>query len=144
MLKGQTLPAKWGTKVVEGKMIGRDNVIVPPEEVEDLAQIGCNNIEIARWFGVDENTLARHFEIELTKGRENLKQKLRRAQLKAALTGNVVMLIWLGKNLLGQSDNGMKTDASTVLPFTDELEDTVTDDFKDELKQEYNELQLTQ
>ena len=143
MVKGETY-TKWGTKIVEGKMIGRDNVIVPPEEVEDLAQIGCNNIEIAKWFGVDENTLARHFSVELTKGRENLKQKLRRAQLKAALTGNVVMLIWLGKNLLGQSDNGMKTDASTVLPFTDEDEDTVTEEFKDELKQEYNNLELTQ
>ena len=140
MAKGETY-TKWGTKIVQGKVIGRDNIVVPPEEVEDLAQIGCNNNEIAKWFGVDENTLTYNFSVELTKGRENLKQKLRRAQLKAALTGNVVMLIWLGKNLLGQSDSGMKTDASTVLPFTDEDELTVTEEFKDELKQEYNQLE---
>jgi hypothetical protein len=135
----------WGTKIVEGKVVGRNNIVVPPQEVEDLASIGCSNTDIANWFGVTDTTIAYNFKEELTKGRENLKNSLRRAMLKNAIVNmNAALQIFLAKNMLGMSDNGMKTDASNVLPFTDEDEDTVTEDFKDELKQEYNELQLTQ
>jgi hypothetical protein len=57
----------------------------------------------------------------LIKGREELKVSLRRAQLKLALSGNAVMLIWLGKNLLLQSDNPTNTSEKQALPWTDEL-----------------------
>jgi hypothetical protein len=57
--------------------------------------------------------------VELLKGRESLKQSLRRAQIKLALSGNAVMLIWLGKNLLGQSDNPLNSDDRQPLPWTD-------------------------
>ena len=132
----------WGTKIVEGKVVGRNNKIVPPQEVEDLASIGCNNTEIAKWFGVTDTTIAYNFSDELTKGRENLKQGLRRAMLKNAIVNmNAALQIFLAKNMLGMSDNGMKTDASNVLPFTDDDEDTVTEEFKDELKKEYKQLE---
>jgi hypothetical protein len=42
--------------------------------------------------------------LELTKGRENLKQSLRRWQIQSAQKGNIAMLIWLGKQYLDQSD----------------------------------------
>lgn len=122
----------WGTKIVEGRMVGRDNKIVPPQEVEDLASIGCNNKEIADWFGVDDSTLAYNFKYELEKGRANLKQSLRRAQLKVALGGNAVMLIWLGKNILGQTDSPQTTQAE-VLPFTDDELDEIKDNLEEEL-----------
>jgi hypothetical protein len=128
----QAVNDRWGTKIVEGRVVGRNNIVVPPQEVEDLAALGCKDMEIAQWFGINDNTLRYQFSEELTKGRENLKQSLRRAQLKAALGGNVVMLIWLGKNILGQSESPQSTQAE-VLPFTDDELDEVKEQLEDEL-----------
>jgi len=101
-------PGPKGKKLVEativGLPVGRDKVVVPPIEVFKLAEIGCKDNEIADWFGIDNNTLRYNFSVELLKGRESLKQSLRKAQIQLGLSGNCVMLIWLGKNLLGQSD----------------------------------------
>lgn len=108
---------KHGTKIVEGKLIGRDKTVVPPEEVYKLAQIGCKDHEIASWFGVNADTLRYHFKWEIQKGREHLKQSLRRAQLDVALKGSAVMLIWLGKNILGQSDSPQNADNIQPLPW---------------------------
>ena len=108
-----------GTKIVEGKIVGRDKKVIPPADVFRLAQIGCKNQEIADWFGLDENTLTYNFSVELLKGRESLKQSLRQAQIRLALSGNATMLIWLGKNLLGQNDNPLNTEDNAPLPWTD-------------------------
>lgn len=110
-------PRKTGTKTVEGVVVGRDRTVIPPEEVFKLASIGCKDIEIADWFGIDNNTLRYNFSAELTKGREHLKQSLRRAQLEVALKGNAVMLIWLGKQYLGQSDSPLDSADTQILPW---------------------------
>lgn len=109
-----------GTKEVEGVIVGRDKKVIPPEEVYKLAQMGCKNQEIANWFGLDENTLTYNFSVELLKGRESLKQSLRQAQIRLALSGNAVMLIWLGKNILGQSDSPLDSEANQPLPWSDD------------------------
>jgi hypothetical protein len=114
---------KTASKIVEGVVVGRDKKIIPPEEVYKLATIGCKNQEIANWFGIDENTLTYNFSEELLKGKENLKQSLRRAQLRLALNGNATMLIFLGKNYLGQSDSPVDSDANAPLPWRDDYED---------------------
>lgn len=111
---------KLGTKEVEGVIVGRDKKVIPPKEVYQLAELGCKNQEIADWFGLDENTLTYNFSVELLKGRESLKQSLRRAQIRLALQGNATMLVWLGKNILGQSDNPLDTEANAPLPWKDE------------------------
>lgn len=111
---------KTATIEVEGVVVGRDKKVVPPKDVERLAAMGCKNQEIADWFGVDENTLTYNFSEELTKGRANLKQSLRQAQLRLALSGNATMLIWLGKNILGQSENPLDSEANQPLPWNDE------------------------
>ena len=97
--------------------VGRDKTPVNPKEVYQLAAIGCKDTEICDWIGIDKNTLSYNFATELLKGRENLKQSLRQAQIKLALGGNATMLIWLGKNLLGQSDNPIDTDVDKILPW---------------------------
>jgi hypothetical protein len=106
----------------EGLLIGRNKVPVPPEEVEKLAAMGCTNRDIAHWFGVAEDNIRRHFADQIIKGREGLKQSLRQAQIKLALTGNAVMLIWLGKNILGQTDTPNNSEDKKPLPWesTDE------------------------
>ena len=105
---------------VEGVVVGRDKKIVPPKDVERLAQMGCKDSEIAEWFGVDENTLRYNFSVELLKGKLALNQSLRQAQIRLAISGNATMLIWLGKNILGQSDNPMDSESNAPLPWTDE------------------------
>ena len=114
-----TKPRKTGTKTVEGVVVGRDKHVIDPQEVFKLAQIGCKDIEIADWFGIDGNTLRYNFSVELTKGREALKQSLRRAQLSVALGGNPTMLIWLGKQYLGQSESPLDTSDTQILPWVD-------------------------
>jgi hypothetical protein len=111
---------KTATKQVEGVVVGRDKKVIPPVEVYKLAAIGCKNHEICDWFGIDDSTLQYNFKQELLKGRENLKQSLRRAQISLALSGNATMLIWLGKNILGQAENPIDNEANAPLPWTDE------------------------
>ena len=121
-------PLKPGPKpkeMVEGTYlgipVGRDKKVIDPEEVEKLAAIGCKDSEIAEWFGIKQDTLRYNFTDQLIKGREGLKQSLRRAQLSLALGGNAVMLIWLGKNILGQSDNPLTSEDKQPLPWTEDL-----------------------
>jgi len=130
----------WGEKIVEGKLVGRNNVVIPPQEVEDLASIGCTNVDIANWFGVTEQAIRYNFSENLTKGRESLKINLRRAMLKNACVNlNAAVQIFLAKNMLGMSDNGMTTDSSKVLPFTDDDEKPTAEQLE-ELKEEYDEI----
>jgi hypothetical protein len=110
---------KTATVEVEGVVVGRDKKVIPPKDVEKLAAMGCKDIEICEWFGIDGNTLRYNFSVELQKGRQSLNQSLRQAQLRLALSGNATMLIWLGKNVLGQSDNPADSEANTPLPWTD-------------------------
>ena len=105
----------WGFEVGRGMR----RRVVMPEDVYKLAAIGCSTMEIARWFDVTEQTLRYNFSEIIAKGREDLKQSLRMSQIKLALSGNAVMLIWLGKNLLGQSDNPGANNEQP-LPWTDE------------------------
>ena len=148
MSQGKTGP-QWGEKIVAGMIVGRNQIVVPPQEVEDLAQIGCSDRDIAEWFGITESTLRYNFSDYLVKGRSGLKQTLRRAQLKTALSGNATLLIWLGKNILLQSDNPTNTVDTKPLPWTDDTmeerfdEDDI-DEIKDNLKQELHDLDATE
>jgi hypothetical protein len=138
-MQGKSGP-QWGEKTVVGIIVGRNQIIVPPEEVADLAQIGCTDRDIAEWFGITESTLRYNFSDFLAKGRGSLKQTLRRAQLQTALTGNATLLIWLGKNILGQSDNPQSAD-DNVLPWNDDEE---KDELIDELNDELDNLNATE
>jgi hypothetical protein len=107
----------------EGIEVGRGDSkkIVNPKEVEKLASIGMKNSEIAEWLDIDDSTLNYNFKQNLTKGRLQLNQSLRQAQIRLALSGNATMLIWLGKNILGQSENPTDSEANTPLPWDDDL-----------------------
>ncbi len=74
------------------------------KQVEKLSSFGLTNKEIAEALGYDENTLKRHYDLQLVSGRGNLKTRLKRKQISVAMGGNVSMLIWLGKQYLDQSD----------------------------------------
>ena len=73
---------------------------------EKLSRLQCNNDEIAMVMDVNPRTLERNKKyVEIhRKGLDSGKAGLRRLQWAQAEKGNVTMLIWLGKQYLGQSD----------------------------------------
>ena len=77
---------------------------IDTEQVEKLAGLGCTNVEIASFFGCDESLIRKSYSEYIAKGKEKGKIRLRQLQMRAAEKGNVAMLIWLGKQMLGQTD----------------------------------------
>jgi hypothetical protein len=74
------------------------------------ASIGCNAEEIAALLGVSRATFYNHLEQDeglqedLDQAADSGKATLRRMQWQRAAAGSDTMLIWLGKNMLGQTD----------------------------------------
>ena len=98
--------------------------LTPEKQIEQMASFGLNNLEIAAITGIDDSTLKRNFENNLTKGRADLKQKLKRKQITVALQGNVTMLIWLGKQYLDQKEQSQDTNEIKILLERKSLDDT--------------------
>lgn len=119
---------KLGEKIVTGLIVGRDKKIIPQNEVEHLASLGCTDRDIAQYYDVSESTLRYNFSSELVKGRHQLKTSLRQKQIQVALEGNPTLLIWLGKNYLSQNENGNTSDDNQPLPWTDAVDDEINDD----------------
>lgn len=108
------------TEVVKtGFIVGRDQRVVLPTEVELMASLGCPDREIAEYFGVNDDTLRYNFKSFLINGKQNLRNSLRKAQIRVALEGNATMLIWLGKQLLSQQENIYNLDDQQALPWTE-------------------------
>jgi hypothetical protein len=83
--------------------------------------------EIAAGSGLSKRTLETHYCALIEKGREAGKQSLRHKQFQVAMTGNVSMLIWLGKQILGQWDRAdHSNDIATLyhgdLPISSEFD----------------------
>ena len=77
-------------------------------ELEKLCALHPSDAELASWFGVSTKTIERRkseaaFAETMERGRARGKLNLRRIQNKMA-ENNAAMAIFLGKNLLGQSD----------------------------------------
>ena len=94
---------------------------IDTEQVEKLAGLGCSNTEIASFFGVGEHVIRKSYAEFLEKGRDKGKIRLRQWQMKAAERGNVAMLIWLGKQMLGQTDKQEITTTELPEGFSVEL-----------------------
>ena len=82
---------------------GRPPKQIDAQMVEKLVSIGCTGDEIAAVLDCCRDTIYARFSDSLKKGQNQAKVALRRLQSQAATSGNVTMLIWLGKNMLGQS-----------------------------------------
>lgn len=108
---------------VLGLPIGRDKVVVPPESVQALAELGCKDIEIANYFGISESSLRYNFSAELTKGREELKITLRRCMLNNAKNMNAAVQIFLAKNILGMADTPINAESNQPLPWVESEEE---------------------
>src|SRR3954447_22356974 len=84
-------------------------IVIDPIQLGKLAELCCSVEEVAAYFRCSVTTIKHRlkrdplktvWESGLARGRISL----RRAQLQAAHSGDRTMLIWLGKQLLGQTD----------------------------------------
>ena len=105
---------------------GRKKTPIDYEKAEKLAIILCTQSEIAAVLDVPLSTLEHDPEFLRIhkKGMETGRASLRRMQYKGAEAGNATMLIWLGKQHLGQKDKQELTgkDDTPLIP-TYELTD---------------------
>lgn len=90
--------------------VGHRPPIITAGDLEKLASLQCTQAEAAAFFGVSltavEKALKKPSLREVwERGREKGMISLRRAQFESAVDkGNVTMQIWLGKQLLKQTD----------------------------------------
>ncbi len=85
---------------------------IDKDELEKLMKLNLSEQEVSDWFDVQPKTLIRFVNKEFgctfvqlrNKGFVRTKAAIKRAQIENALKGNTVLLIWLGKQYLGQSD----------------------------------------
>lgn len=102
---------------------------IDKKQFENLCGLHCTKQEICDWFDLTDKTLDRWCKETYRKSfSEIYKQKksngnlsLRRKQMEVALSGNVSMLIFLGKNYLGQTDKIEQT----FSPVTEEAKQAV-------------------
>lgn len=87
--------------------MARPKKVLDYEMAEKLARLFCTQEDIATILNVSTRTLLRDQKfLEIyRRALETTKASLRRMQFKAAEEGNVTMMIWLGKQYLGQRDN---------------------------------------
>lgn len=96
------------------------------ELVESLARCFCTEEEIAAVLDVNLDTLKRPENREafaecIKKGQESGKSTLRQRQFRAAMNGSITMLIWLGKQYLGQSDEVELTGDNEIMQRVDDM-----------------------
>lgn len=104
---------------------GAPLIVIDWEQVDSMCKIQCTGEEIASVLNINYSTLERACKREKkTSFADHIAQKklggkasLRRHQWKLAQDGNATMLIWLGKNMLGQLDRPeeARSDMSSVI-----------------------------
>mgnify|MGYP003119047039 FL=1 len=102
----------------EKNKVGRPKKELDINMIEKLASIFCTNEEILTIVGCHSDTLADNFSEYLKKGRDKGKMSLRRMQWEKCQTGNATMLIWLGKQMLGQKDKLETSEDNQPLPWS--------------------------
>jgi len=101
-------------------MAGRPKIEIDEELLYKLATIHCTMKEMVDIMGVSQDTLKRNYADIIDKGKAEGKMRLRRKQIEVAMQGSAPMLIWLGKNMLGQSDSPVSEEDKTILPWSDD------------------------
>ena len=80
------------------------------EQLEALCRLNCTHEEIAAYFNVSLKTVQNRYKEDeefrraVDTGKAQGKLSLRRKQIELVDNGNASMAIWLGKQLLAQTD----------------------------------------
>jgi light-regulated signal transduction histidine kinase (bacteriophytochrome) len=89
------------TEGQQAKPKGRPKKEIDVAVLKHLCEIQCTLTECAHVLGVSTDTLKRNYADVIQMGKSQ------------------GMQIWLGKNILGQTDSPLDDDAGTILPWTD-------------------------
>ena len=122
------------------KRAGRPRIEFDLEAVEGLGRIGATAPEMAHILPASQSTIEHRmadrdsdFSKAYEKGRSLLNGSLRRKQIQVAMSGNVTMLIWLGKQVLGQTDRAQLEHGGRVV-FVDPGEASDSERWAEEAK----------
>src|ERR1700730_3305506 len=79
-------------------------------ELEKLSSMQATDEEIGAFFGVSARTILRRKKVKkfadvMERGRAKGRLSIRRLQIKLLEQGNATMGVWLGKQILGQTDH---------------------------------------
>ena len=92
------------------KKRGRPRIVPDLETIRKLAAMDCTDVEIAGFLGISLDTIQRWrkhhkgFQDAFASGKAHGNISLRRWQNRAAENGSAAVLIWLGKQRLGQRE----------------------------------------
>ena len=123
-------------KESEKKVSGRPRKEIDKKQFEEMCKVQCTENEICSILGIGVDKLLSWcletyndtFSNVYKKYSENGKMSLRRAQMRLAQT-NASMAIWLGKNMLGQSDR-------VDIAVKEEDDDPITKAIKESLNEQ--------
>ena len=120
---------------------GRPHKEIDQTQFEKLCGLQCTIEEFCCFFDCDDMTLNKwckktykmSFSEVFKQKKGSGKISLRRKQFEVALSGNPTMLIWLGRNMLGQTD---KIEVTKVVDVSDNLlealSNSASEDWKDD------------
>lgn len=102
----------------EKKKVGRPRIHIDEVKFEELCSLQCTQAEICEEFNVTDKTLTswckrtygKSFSEVFSQKRKKGFKSLRQTQFSLAQSGNATMLIWLGRNWLGQTDKPVSED----------------------------------
>lgn len=138
-------------KLRKSPKLGREISDFDLGQVALCGRFAVTNEEMASIFGVSTATVSRRMNDENSlfcktykKARAETLRGLRSAQIHVALKGNPTMLIWLGKQLLGQTDRQVlehhgdqpETTMTTLDDFSDELRDMFAAEYIEKVRRE--------
>lgn len=118
-LRKQTLVRK-KKPIVCGELGVKIHQVINIEQVYQMARAFCSQDEMAAILGVRRDHFAEAVQSNyklahaLELGYGETRQSLRKVQLEMALSGNPALLIWLGKQYLGQRDKHETETTTTV------------------------------
>lgn len=109
------------------KRPGRPEIFIDWSKLDGFLALGATLLDCSDLMDISEDTIERvikkkhklRFSEYREKKMSGMRIRLRQKQYDVAMKGNVTMLIWLGKQMLGQTDKVMTVDESD-LEFVDE------------------------
>lgn len=132
-------PKKKVNRGINHGFMGRPKIELDWEQFNKLCEIQCTLNEIAGWFNCSEDTIENRVQEEFGCTFSELRSKrsskgrigLRRKQMQTAMSGNVTMQIFLGKQYLGQSDkveSEHKGESKLIIDMGDDDKDVENDE----------------
>lgn len=96
------------------------------QQIEALGALGCHMGEVATIMQCSPDSIEKDYRQEYETGFSRMKMSLRRKQIELAMAGNATMLVWLGKQYLGQTDKQETVDKTPRPVIIEKLDGSET------------------